>query len=121
VLRKGAMNSLQKEQKTIGIMIRMFCGAHHRAAGEGLCPECEELLTYAKERLTRCPFGENKGACSKCKIHCYKPEMRKRVTEVMRHSGPRMIRRHPLLAIDHLLKARGLRLMRAKRQNKQAR
>ncbi|MEK7993631.1 MAG: nitrous oxide-stimulated promoter family protein, partial [Planctomycetota bacterium] len=60
---------------------------------------------YAEERLDRCPFGENKGACSKCKIHCYRPEMRKRVTELMRYAGPKMIAKHPLLAIDHLLKA----------------
>lgn len=100
------MNSLQKEKKTIGIMIRMFCCDHHGTGGHVLCPACEELLTYAKERLTRCPFGENKGACAKCEIHCYKPEMRKRVTEVMRYSGPRMLRKHPLLAIVHLLKAK---------------
>lgn len=100
------MNNLQKEKKTIGIMIRMFCDAHHGTAKQVLCPACEELLTYANERLNRCPFGENKGACANCEIHCYKPEMRKRVTEVMRYSGPRMIKKHPLLAVAHLLKGR---------------
>jgi hypothetical protein len=115
------MNSLQKEQKTIGIMIQMFCGAHHGTEGPVLCPPCEELLTYAKERLRRCPFGENKGACAKCEIHCYKPEMRKRVTEVMRYCGPRMLRKHPLLAIAHLLKARVPRRAKAAAQKKQAR
>jgi Nitrous oxide-stimulated promoter len=119
--KKPPMNSLQKEQKTIAVMIRMFCAAHHGTAGEELCPSCEELLIYAKERLKRCPFGEKKGACSKCKIHCYKPEMRKRVTEVMRYSGPRMVKRHPLLAMDHLLKARGLRRPNAKTETKRAR
>jgi hypothetical protein len=114
------MNSLQKEQKTIAIMIRMFCGAHHGTAGDDLCPTCEELLDHAKERLRRCPFGENKGACSKCKIHCYKPDMRKRVTEVMRYSGPKMIAKHPLLAINHLLKAKGLRRAKANAENKKA-
>jgi Nitrous oxide-stimulated promoter len=108
------MNSLQKEQKTIVVMIRMFCAAHHGTADEQLCPSCEDLLTYAKERLKRCPFGENKGACSKCEIHCYKPEMRRRITEVMRYSGPRMVKRHPLLAVNHLLKARVSRRAKAK-------
>jgi len=103
------MNSLQREQTTIGIMIQMFCVAHHGTKKQLLCPACEELLTYARERLRRCPFGENKGACAKCEIHCYKPEMRRRVTEVMRYCGPRMFRRHPLLAIIHLLKAKGPR------------
>jgi len=114
------MNSLQKEQKTIGIMIQMFCGAHHGAEGHVLCPACEEILIYAKERLRRCPFGENKGACAKCEIHCYKLDMRKRVTEVMRYSGPKMITKHPLLAIDHVLKAKVPRRAKAAAQKKQA-
>lgn len=104
------MKKLEKEHKTISVMIRMFCGAHHGTDGGDLCSDCEELFGYAQERLKRCPFGENKGACSKCRVHCYKPNMRKRIAEVMRYSGPRMIRKHPLLAIDHLLKARGVKL-----------
>ncbi len=116
MLEKAPMTSLQREHKTIAIMIQMFCGARHGTEGPVLCPACEELLTYAKERLRRCPFGENKGACSKCKIHCYKPDMRKRVTEVMRYCGPRMLRKHPLLAITHLLKATGLRRAKPKIQ-----
>ncbi len=119
--KKTPMSSLQREQKTIAAMIRIFCDAHHRTDGQVLCPACEELLTYAKERLKRCPFGEDKGACSKCRIHCYKPEMRKRVTEVMRYSGPKMITRHPLLAIDHLLKAKGLKRLESKTPSKLAR
>ena len=75
-----------------------------------MCPICRDLLDYADERLNKCPFGENKGACSACKIHCYKPDMRKQVTEVMRYSGPKMLKKHPLLAIDHLLKLKGIGL-----------
>jgi hypothetical protein len=120
MLKNAPMTSLQREQKTIAIMIQMFCGAHHGTDEHVLCPACEELLTYAKERLRRCPFGENKGACAKCEIHCYKPEMRKRVTEVMRYCGPRMLTKHPLLAIAHLLKAKVPRRAKAA-QKKQAR
>ena len=98
------MNDLKKERKTIAVMISMFCEAHHGTSGAQLCPACHELREYALKRLDKCPFGENKGACSKCRIHCYKPEMRKRVTEVMRYAGPRMLTKHPMLAIDHLLK-----------------
>lgn len=102
------MNKLAKEHETITAMIRIFCGAHHGTSGKLLCSECTGLLEYARERLEECPFGGDKGACSKCKIHCYEPDMRKQVTEVMRYSGPRMLRKHPLLAIDHLLKAKGI-------------
>ena len=98
------MKRLEKETKTIAIMIQIFCGAHHGASDKLLCPTCTELLDYAKERLNKCPYGENKGACSKCKIHCYKPGKRKQITEVMRYSGPRMVTKHPVLAIDHLLR-----------------
>ncbi len=99
------MNALKKERKTIGVMIRMFCGAHHGTSRGKLCAACKELEDYAEGRLDRCPFGENKGTCAKCRVHCYKPDMRKRVTEVMRYAGPRMMTHHPLLAIGHLLKA----------------
>jgi len=37
-------------------------------------------------------------------VHCYKPERRKQIQQVMRYAGPRMLRSHPLLAIRHLLK-----------------
>ena len=98
------MKRLEKEKKTIGIMIQIFCSANHGSRRKLLCPACTELSDYAKERLNKCPYGENKGACSKCKIHCYKTDMRKRIAEVMSFSGPKMARKHPLLAIDHLLR-----------------
>jgi hypothetical protein len=69
-----------------------------------LCGDCAELLGYANERLAKCPFGPEKGPCSKCRIHCYKPEMRERVREVMRYAGPKMLTKHPILAVGHLLK-----------------
>jgi hypothetical protein len=107
------MKRLEKENKTIAIMIQIFCGAHHGTGRKLLCQVCSELLDYAKERLDKCPYGENKGACSKCEIHCYKPEMRKYITEVMRYSGPKMATKHPLLAIDHLLKMKTSKRIKA--------
>lgn len=103
------MKRLAKQKKTIGIMLRIFCDAHHGTDGRLLCPDCRELLDYAEKRLNKCPYGENKGACSKCEIHCYKPEMRQRITEVMRYSGPKMATKHPLLAIEHLLRTKSSR------------
>jgi len=108
------MKKLEKEKKTITIMIQIFCRAHHNPGNKLLCPACAELLEYAKVRLNKCPYGENKGACSQCKIHCYKPNMRKQITEVMRFSGPKMVTKHPLLAIDHLLKSKSLRSRKTK-------
>jgi hypothetical protein len=86
-------------------MIRIYCSAHHTSTAQ-LCPDCTELLYYAEQRLQKCPFAPNKGPCSKCTTHCYKPEYRTRIIEVMRFAGPRMLTRHPILAVDHLLLSR---------------
>lgn len=103
-----AKQKLEKERKTIAAMLRIFCNAHHGTARNILCATCKGLLDYAEERLDKCPFGESKSACSKCRVHCYKPDMRNQVTEVMRYLGPKMLKKHPLLAIDHLLKLKGI-------------
>jgi Nitrous oxide-stimulated promoter len=90
---------ITRERRTIEAMIGIYCRDHHAAAG--LCPECRELLDYATCRLSRCPFGAEKPACARCPIHCYKPQMRERVKAVMRYAGPRMLYRHPILAVLH--------------------
>lgn len=95
-------------------MIALYCRDHH--AGEspgtgapveagGLCFECGELLAYARLRLEKCRYGSDKPTCANCATHCYAPTMRERVREVMRYSGPRMLARHPVLAVAHLVDA----------------
>lgn len=64
------------------------------------------LDAYARQRSSRCPFMETKTFCSNCKVHCYKPEMRQRIKEVMRYSGPRMLFVHPAACIRHLVETR---------------
>lgn len=85
-------------------MVKMYCHAHHGGACGRLCQSCEELLQYSLQKVDKCLFGAEKGACSQCKIHCYKPEMRTRIQEVMLYSGPRMLKSHPVLAVRHLWK-----------------
>jgi hypothetical protein len=99
----------KNEEKTLIAMFRIYCGKLHNK-GEGgkanqsdLCQDCQSLFEYAKERLEKCPHGERKPVCGVCKIHCYKPEMRLRITHVMRYAGPRMLFRHPVLTFQHLL------------------
>ena len=92
---------LNRERRTVQVMLEMYCRCHH---GPGpLCRECSELADYAARRLDRCPYGEAKPACSRCPIHCYRPDPRERMREVMRFAGPRMLWRHPYLAIRHLI------------------
>jgi hypothetical protein len=95
-------NRLERERRTIAAMIEIYCRGRHRQA-KGLCAECEQLLAYATGRIDKCPFRENKPACAKCAIHCYKPEMRQKVREVMRYSGPRMLWTHPILSLMHYM------------------
>ena len=60
------------------------------------------LTEYALFRLEKCPFKVNKKFCSFCKIHCYKPDMRERIKDVMKWAGPRMIFTHPIFAFKHV-------------------
>ena len=98
---------LTRENRTVDLMIRLYCRKQH--AQTAPCPECRELQEYARLKLEKCPFRENKPTCAKCKVHCYKPEMRARIKKVMRFSGPRMLLYHPVLAIRHLLDGRQAR------------
>ena len=93
---------MAREAKTIRCMIEIYCRDQH-GGNEQLCSECAELREYALARLDKCPFQESKSTCANCAVHCYKPDMRQRVREVMRYAGPRMLWRHPILALTHLL------------------
>lgn len=96
---------LRREWRTIAAMIRCYCEDRHATPG-GLCPECQMLFNYATMRLERCRFGAEKPTCANCPVHCYQPKRREQVREVMRYAGPRMLRRHPFLAIMHLIDGR---------------
>lgn len=91
----------EREKQIVSQMIALYCGKKH--GGKHLCSECAMLAEYAKTRSDRCPFMENKTFCSNCRVHCYKPEMREKIREVMRFSGPRMIFYHPIAAIRHVI------------------
>lgn len=95
---------LERETMTVQIMLELYCKDHHHSVG-GLCPECQELSDYAMNRLAHCKFGESKPTCGKCTVHCYKPDMRIRIQEIMRYVGPKMIFAHPIVAIRHLIDA----------------
>jgi hypothetical protein len=92
---------LLREYKTVEAMISIYCDCHHQS--RMTCADCEELRDYALERLEKCPFWEDKPTCVKCPVHCYKPAIREKIRQVMRFSGPRMIYRHPIMTIQHLL------------------
>ena len=94
----------QREQQVVGEMIALYCRKHHSEFQKGkLCEDCRKLLDYAAARSEHCPFMEKKTFCANCKVHCYRPEMREQIRTVMRFSGPRMLRYHPILAMWHVI------------------
>jgi predicted amidophosphoribosyltransferase len=93
---------LEREAGTVKAMIALFCKDNHRHDSRGLCAQCKGLADYSSDRLRACRYSEKKPTCRKCTTHCYKPEYRDRVREVMRYVGPRMFSRHPVLALRHL-------------------
>ncbi|MGR5304309.1 nitrous oxide-stimulated promoter family protein [Vibrio mediterranei] len=102
---KLLVGALATEFKTVSAMMRIYCKKHHGSNDE-LCEDCKSLLVYADTKLDRCPYGESKPTCNKCPIHCYKPEPKAQMKEVMVYSGPRMLLPHPILSIRHLLHER---------------
>lgn len=101
---------IRRELATVRAMILLHCrhrhGPERPARGGSLCAACDELWDYARERVERCRFGDGKPTCAACPVHCFKPSMRESIRAVMRYSGPRMLWRHPLLALLHLADGR---------------
>lgn len=96
----------QREQQVVEEMIRLYCRKHHpkeACPGGKCCPDCQALSDYARLRSQKCPFMEEKTFCANCRVHCYQPEMREKIRQVMRFSGPRMLLYHPGMAIWHLV------------------
>ena len=99
----------EREKRMVSEMIALYCRKRHGTRAGELCPECAELAEYARQRSDRCPFMETKtfcSNCSNCRVHCYKPEMREKIREVMRFSGPRMIFHHPVAAVRHVIETK---------------
>lgn len=105
-LPRAAAQRLARERRTVAAMLQIFCAHHHGQAPTTLCPECRALYDYALSRLEHCPFLDAKPACSHCQVHCYSRGMRQRIQAVMRYAGPRMLLRHPVLALWHLFDRR---------------
>ncbi|MBT8103911.1 MAG: nitrous oxide-stimulated promoter family protein [Gammaproteobacteria bacterium] len=94
---------LARERLTMTKMVEIYCGAHHESSADNLCDACSDFLAYAETRLHKCPYGEDKPTCANCPVHCYKPARREEARKIMRFAGPRMLLRHPILAIAHQL------------------
>lgn len=92
---------ISREKLTIKKMIDLYQAKCPQASAE---PEhYEALFAYAQKRLDKCVFGEEKPACKQCPVHCYQPAKREEMKQIMRWAGPRMLWRHPILTVRHLI------------------
>ena len=97
-------NKREREKVMVSQMIALYCKGNHHTKKE-LCEDCARLEEYARIRSDKCPFMETKTFCSNCKVHCYQPQMREQIRQVMRYSGPRMLFHHPIMAVSHLIES----------------
>ena len=123
-LRKALRDPvISKDVRVVGDFVRIFCDGNHRdrdraplsSAGvdEGcykrppvVCEECAGLMVYAEKRRALCPL-DPKPFCSNCETHCYKPDLRRYMREVMRYAGPRsMLHGHAVEGVRHLIAGR---------------
>ena len=92
----------EREKIIVYEMIRMYCAGNH-SGGKVLCGECLGLADYSGKRLLSCMYGDSKPVCKECPVHCYSPQRREQMRQVMRYSGPRMIYRRPGFALIHFI------------------
>lgn len=95
------MSKIDREKRIVSKMIALYC--RHKLGAKEMPEEYKMLEEYAHKRLNGCKFQEQKPACKRCTIHCYKPDMREKIREIMRWAGPRMIIYDPIAAIRHLI------------------
>jgi len=93
---------IARELKTVRAMIGIYCHDLHGGADQR-CAECSALWDYAHARVDHCPFLDDKPTCINCAVHCYKQTAREQIRVVMRHAGPRMPWRHPVLTFWHIV------------------
>jgi hypothetical protein len=115
------MNELDKKQisdlKVLASFIQLYCHARHdrKVVGEEsmpeflhsrhtdrnrLCADCASLLDHGIKKRALCPLHP-KPSCKSCHIHCYTPEYRQKIREIMAYSGKRMIMRGRLDYLFH--------------------
>lgn len=101
-----------KDIRVIGRFTEVWCAGHEHSGREGfalpgnlkplqLCPECAAFVAYAVQKRKNCPLEAEKPSCKHCRIHCYGPQQRALVKQIMAWSGRRMILRGRLDYLWH--------------------
>lgn len=116
ITKKEIGKKVKKDISVLASFIGAYCKVKHvdrehakyqnerylPKGGPTLCEECSKLLSYAIGKRVACPY-DPKPACRKCKTHCYRGDYREKMKEVMRFSGPYLIKRGRLDLLLHYL------------------
>ncbi len=94
-------NRIDQEKDTLQKMVTLYC--RHRLKVKYIPESYEQLIAYAFRQLERCRWGAKKPNCHQCKVHCYAPDKRRQVREIMKWAGPRMIIYAPMKAMRYLI------------------
>lgn len=99
---------MRKDLRVLAQFCEVYCAGRHEGAEKTvpqfkhvdvadllghsivLCGDCMKLLAHALTKRCHCPLSP-KPACKHCPVHCYHPEYRRRIQEVMRYSGRRLV------------------------------
>lgn len=81
-----------RDAATIEKFIAVYCRKKHATPKGELCDDCADLLDYARGKLAGCPM-DPKPKCKDCPVHCYSPEYRQRIKDVMRLAGIYSVKR----------------------------
>ena len=95
----------EKDLKILAHFISIFCREKHSRENKDifpvkdvrlskvlgdkepiLCPDCVRLLAHGMAKLLLCSH-DPKPMCKNCKTHCYAPDYREQIQEVMKFSG----------------------------------
>ncbi len=117
------VREIAKDLRVLGKFVETFCRNKHRGAAtepfrmsglcldatnlgkRRLCADCRRLLAHAVAKRARCPL-DPKPVCRLCPVHCYAPDYRARIREVMKFSGRHLILRGRLDLLLHFLARR---------------
>jgi hypothetical protein len=99
--------AIERDVEVLREFVGVYCRAKHKAPGGELCLACRSLLDYAIARRGKCPY-DPKPACKDCRTHCYRPDERAKIREVMKFSGMRSLRTGGLgLLMRRLFRGKG--------------
>jgi hypothetical protein len=97
--RKKAGARVVRERENLETMVRLFCHCQHH--GQGLCPECQQLLNYSKEHLESCRWGFDKPVCDNCSFQCFLPACREKIQAAIGATKMHMLWQHPQMSLRH--------------------